>query len=144
MIDTFACCGKSIGEKILLPNLFKQAVVEFSFFVTNLTFQESDSSLAEKWTEKHYVLEAPKIQVRYGIPLDVLEPQYWSRAENMVGRCDMKYPASLNKETKDAFVKTAIESFIACLSAQAHCVFVPIGLILPFMTYYPMRPSISW
>lgn len=47
MIDTFACCGKIIGEKILLPNLFKQAMVEFSFLVTNLTFQESDSSLAE-------------------------------------------------------------------------------------------------
>lgn len=35
-------------------------------------------------------------------------------------------------------------AFIACLSAQAHCVSVPIGLILPFMTYYPMRPSLSW
>lgn len=59
MIDTFACCGKSTGEKILLSDLFKQAMVEFSFFVTNLTFQESDSSLAEKWKEKHSIFEAP-------------------------------------------------------------------------------------
>lgn len=46
---------KSIGEKILLPNLFKQAIVKFSFWVTNLTSQESDSSLAAKWTEKHFI-----------------------------------------------------------------------------------------
>lgn len=77
-------------------------------------------------------MEAPKIQVRYGIPLDVLEPQYWSRAENMVGRCDMKYPASLNKETNEAFVKTAFEFFIACLSAQAHCVFCSYWVDLTF------------
>lgn len=101
------------------------------------------TALWQRNEQKHYVFEAPKIQGCLGIPLDVLEPQYWSRAENRVGRCDMKYHASLNKETNGAFVKTAIESFTACLSAQAHCVFVPIGMILPFMTYYPMRPSIS-
>lgn len=48
MIDTFAFCGKSTWEKILLPKLFKQTMVKFSFLVTNLTFQESDSSLAER------------------------------------------------------------------------------------------------
>lgn len=48
MIDTFAFCGKITWEKILLPNLFKQTMVKFSFLVTNLTFQESDSSLAER------------------------------------------------------------------------------------------------
>lgn len=48
MIDTFALCGKSTWEKILLPKLFKQTMVEFSFLVTNLTFQGSDSSLAER------------------------------------------------------------------------------------------------
>lgn len=48
MIDTFALCGKSTWEKILLPKLFKQTMVKFSFLVTNLTFQGSDSSLAER------------------------------------------------------------------------------------------------
>lgn len=56
----------------------------------------------------------------------------------------MKHHASPKEETNEAFVKTAIEPFIACLSAQAHWVSVPIGLILPFMTYYPMRPSLFW
>lgn len=43
MIDTFALCGKSTWEKVLLPKLFKQTMVKFSFLVTNLTFQGSDS-----------------------------------------------------------------------------------------------------
>ena len=84
MIDTFACCGKSTGEKILLPNLFKQAMVKFSFLVTNLTFQESDSSLAERWAEKHSFLEAPKSQIRFGnseCPLASVAPSAGSRLE---------------------------------------------------------------
>lgn len=63
---------KSTGEKILLPNLFKQAMVKFSFLVTNLTSRESDSSLAEMWAEKCSFLEAPKSQVHFGKALDVL------------------------------------------------------------------------
>lgn len=91
MIDTFACCGKSTGEKILLPNLFKWATVEFSFLVTNLTFQESDSSLAETGREKHDVLEVPKSQVCHGIPLHMLglqgctEKGEWSKREREQG-----------------------------------------------------------
>lgn len=48
MIDTFALCGESTWDKILLPKLFEQTMVKFSFLVTNLTFQGSDSSLAER------------------------------------------------------------------------------------------------
>lgn len=145
-MDTFACCGKSTGEKILLPNLFKRAMVEFSFLVTNLTFQESDSSLAETGTEEHNVLEVPKSQVCYGIPLHMLELQGcpekggWSRSENMVGSLDMKCHASINKETNEASQLTLWKpplSLTLSASVHMHIVIFSLGLILPFMSYCP-------
>ena len=112
MIDTFACCGKSTGEKILLPNLFKQAMVKFSFLVTNLTFQESDSSLAERWAEKHSFLEALKCQIPFGnsdCPLASVAPSAGSRLQqrraeqsgSIVGGHDLRCHDWFNKETNE-------------------------------------------
>lgn len=142
MIDTFACCGKSIGEKILLPNLFKQAMVKFSFLVTNLTFQESDSSLAERWAEKHSFLEAPKSRIHFGNSLDALWPQWCpqqvaARAEVWEARHGAWWEHSGKSwhvipwlaqrgdkwSLSDYFGETATDSYTAWLSAQAHCIF---------------------
>lgn len=138
MIDTFACCGKSTGEKILLPNLFKQAMVKFSFLMTNLTFQESDSSLAERWAEKHSFLEAPKSQIRFGNSLGVLWPQWCPQQVTPgaeVGGAKREHggkswhviPSLAQQGDKwslpDYFGETAADSCTAWLSAQAHCIF---------------------
>lgn len=67
MIDTFALFGKSTWEKILLPKLFKQTMVKFSFLVTNLTFQGSDSSLAERG-RNWCLLGVLDLQILPGVP----------------------------------------------------------------------------
>lgn len=138
MIDTFACCGKSIGEKILLPNLFKQAMVKFSFSVTNLTSQESDSSLAARWAEKHSFLEAPKSQIHFGISLDVLWPprcphqvaagaEVGGARQEHGGKSRHVIPWLAQQGDKwslsDTFGETATDSCTAWLNAQAHCIF---------------------
>lgn len=67
MIDTFALFGKSTWEKILLPKLFKQTTVKFSFLVTNLTFQGSDSRLAERG-RNWCLLGVLDLQILPGVP----------------------------------------------------------------------------
>lgn len=77
----------------------------------------------------------------------ILRRQYWSRGENMVGSLDMEYHAPLNKETNEASQITLWKlpwSFTLSGSVHRHFVFFPIGLILPFMIYYPWRWFIYW
>ena len=137
MIDTIACCGKSTGEKILPPHLFKEAMVKFCFLVTNLTFQESDSSLAERWAEKHSFLEAPKSQIRLGTSLDALWPVWYpgqvapgaevgGARQERGGESWQVTPWLAQQGDKwslsDYFGETATDSCTAWLSAQARCI----------------------
>lgn len=155
MIDTFACCGKSTGEKILLPNLFKQAMVKFSFLVTNLTFQESDSSLAERWAEKHSFLEALKCQIPVGnsdCPLASVAPSAGScgaeaggAKRERGGRSWLAMPWLVQQGDKwslsDYFGETAADSCTAWLSAQAQCIFFFFFFLLWVWSYLLWQTS---
>lgn len=148
MIDTFACCGKSTGEKDSTPNLFKQAMVKFSFLMTNLTFQRK-WQLFGRDEQKHSFLEALRVQIRFGnseCPLASVAPSAGSRLEQRRswtkadhgGRSWLAMTWLVQQGDKwslsDYFGETAADSCTAWLSAQAQCIFNAMGLILPFMT----------
>lgn len=139
MIDTFACCGKSIGEKILLPNLFKQAMVKFFFPCDKFNFPRKWQLFGREMSRKAFrFLEAPKSQIHFGNPPDGLWPQWCPQQvspgaeeggakRERGGKSWHVIPWLAQQGDKwslsDYFGETATDSCTAWLSAQAHCIF---------------------